>query len=219
MPYTKNNFLQLKEWCTLKQLNNKGFMPTGEPFKLAPTAYRLNGVNYYSPYEIRTMTEEEIKAYNENRKVKVKIPKKPFGTLLDKLKNYYYSIKVEDSQIYESVIIRQKIVPFSRRCYSNSEIAVQFFDENNKIIYKCNLTTICTRITRGVHPYIFSDYYEPTISIEDMECIKSIIDINEIKNRDALIKIKQILVNTKSLYMDILEDRYKFKYIDFTDLR
>lgn len=48
MPYTKNNFLQLKEWCTLKQLNNKGFMPTGEPFKLAPTAYRLNGVNYYS---------------------------------------------------------------------------------------------------------------------------------------------------------------------------
>lgn len=52
-----------------------------------------------------------------------------------------------------------------------------------------------------------------------MECIKSIIDVNEMKNRDALIKIKQILVNTKSLYMDILEDRYKFKYIDFTDLR
>ena len=155
MPFSKNNFCQLNEWRTLKQLNNKGFMPTGKPFNLVPTGYSLTSIDYYSPYEIRPMTDREIEAYNENRKVKVKSPKKPFDTLLYRLKEYYSSINVNRTQKYRNIIIKQKIIPFSRRCHGGNEIVVNFFNKNSECIYECNLTTICTRITRGVYPYIF----------------------------------------------------------------
>lgn len=127
MPCTKNNFCQLNEWRTLKQLNNNGFMPTGKPFNLVPTGYSLTSIDYYSPYEIRPMTNKEIESYNENRKVKVKSPKKPFCTLLYRLKEYYSSINVNQTQKYGNIIIKQKIIPFSRRCHGGNEIVVNFF--------------------------------------------------------------------------------------------
>lgn len=214
MPYTKNNFLQLQEWCTLKQLNNKGFMPTGEPFKLAPSGYRMVTVDYYSPYEVRVMTDEELEDYNADRKVKIKKPKKPFVTLLYKFQNYYNLITVIDKKLkYKKVIVTQKIMPSSRRSYRGNEVKVIIYDECNDLIFEGNVTTICTRITRGPLPFIYNDYYNDFSAEEDPKLIKSVVNVDDELNREVLIKIKQILANSK--LVEATRDNYQ--YIDFND--
>lgn len=214
MPFTKNNFLQLREWCTLKQLNGKGFMPIGEPLRLQPSGYRAESINYYSPYEVRRMTDAELDDYNAGRKIKVKCTKKLFGTLFDQFKEYYTSIIVKNSQKYKKVTFIQNLLLDSHRSHGGYEICIHILNESNVVILQCNLTTICTRITRGSSPCIFFDYYDICSTSEDSKCIKSVVDVKNKENCDSLISIKKILFNTESVDFSDTSD---FRYINPND--
>ena len=214
MPFTKNNFLQLREWCTLKQLKSKGFMPIGEPLRLQPSGYRSESINYYSPYEVRKMTDAELDAYNAERKIKVKSMKKSFGTLFDQFKEYYTSIIVKNSQKYKKVTFIQNLLLDSHRSHGGYEIGINICNESNMVILQCNLTTICTRITRGNSSCIFFDYYDICSTYEDSKCIKSVVDVTNKENCDSLFSIKQILCNAESVDFS---DTAHFRYIDPND--
>lgn len=213
MPCTKNNFSQLREWCTLNQLNRKGFMPTGEPFRLVPTGYRLEGIDYYSPYEIRPMTDDELQAYNVGRKSEARqYPGKQFGTLLDKLRKFYSCIRLENGFVYGKLVVTQKLLRPSRQSYGGDEIAVTVHDDDGNDVFTCRLLTVCTRITRGSKPFIFDDYNSAVLDEEDKNCIKSVPDINNITNQYGLVRLKQFFVGAEQIEFAHYDS---FRYIDF----
>lgn len=216
MPYTRNNFLQLQEWCTLKQLNKKGFMPTGESFRLAPTGCRLEGIDYYSPYEIRPMTDEELESYNKgkNRKSEARqYSGKKFGTLLDKFRNVYNYIEVPSLPDKDKkIIVRQEISQSLYPRHGGYAINVSLFNEAEQCIVEYVFRTVCTRVTRGPHPFIFEDYNSVSFGSDDAGCIKSIICIETDAEFYNLVEMKLILANAEQVEFASYES---FKYIDF----
>lgn len=216
MQYTKNDFLQLQEWCTLRELNNKGFMPTGEPFRLAPTGCRLEGIDYYSPYEIRPMTDEELESYNKgkNRKSEARqYSGKKFGTLLDKFRSAYDDIEVPllpDKN--KKIIVCQELLQSLYPSCGGYLIKVGLFNETEKCIAEYVFRTVCTRVTKGSYPFTFTDYDSVSLGSDDAECIKSVVCIETYTEVYNLIGMKLILANAEQVEFIPYKS---FKYIDF----
>lgn len=214
MPYMKNDFLQLQEWCTLRELNKKGFMPTGEPFRLAPKGCRREGIDYYSPYEIRPMTGEELENYNKGRKSEARqYPGKKFGTLLDKFRSAYDDIEVPllpDKN--KKITVRQELLQSLYPHCGGYSIKVGLLNETEECIAEYVFRTVCTRVTRGPHPFIFEDYNSVSFGSDDAGCIKSIICIETDAEFYNLVEMKLILVNAEQVEFASYES---FKYIDF----
>ena len=223
--YTKSDFCQLCEWCTLNALKNKGFLPVGECFSLPPAGNRTMRFDYYSPYEVRPMTEAEIAEYNKGRVYKLRVPKKPLKTLLSKFENFYASIEVTESLDYGCIEIKQTLLSNFNYGKGGYELMVTVYSKDGSVLLECLLRTICTRLTKGDCTGIYNDYYNADSL--DARYIKSVPDVDDEETAAGLSKLKQILSGTSIIGVRYAvkypwseheaADNVSFRYLDFSE--
>lgn len=197
MPITKNNFQQLVEWKTKKYFMNKGFMPIGEPISIQPSGYSAYK-DYYSPYELREMTDDEWETFISTRKRKTKRPQKPILTAIDLLRKKYNAIAEDKSQLTSGTIyVTTKVASAA----GLNTFEVMIYSDDRELIFHEYFPAMYTRITKAKWIGIEDAPSYTAIMDNDFHNIKTIIDIDKLQDMNKLAKLKKVFQHATNIHI------------------
>lgn len=197
MPITKNNFQQLVEWKTKKYFMNKGFMPIGEPISIQPSGYSAYK-DYYSPYELREMTDDEWENFISTRKRKTKRPQKPVFTAIDLLRKEYDDIAEDKSQPTSKAIY---VTTKEASVVDLNTFEVMIYSDDRSLIFREYFPAMYTRVTKAKWIGIADAPSYTAVMDDDFDNIKTIIDIEKLQDMNKLAKLKKVFQHATNIHI------------------
>ena len=211
MPIVKRNYSQLVEWKTKKYFMDKGYIPTGEAINLQPSSYAADTA-YFSPYELRPMTDEEWSEYIQGTKKRKTRPTKPIKTAIDLLLEEYNNAKEDSEQeTAENIVIaiEDKNTPFM-------ETHIKIYNKKSNLLLDMFLPILYTRIKKANFIHGYDAPFGSTLLDDDTENIRAIIDIEKLLDKGKISKLKTVLIHAKTI--NHLPPKYEIHYLTFREL-